>query len=97
MLVGVDREVECASCDLCAVTGVELSAAPRRPQEFQRHAPSLAPQPVLCLFRRRLCVPWPRSLVPDPRVGKIQPYSHSRTEKRVTELQAMTLGQACLS
>ena len=36
VLVRVDREVELASCDLCQVTGVELSAAPRRPQDFQR-------------------------------------------------------------
>lgn len=31
VLVNVDRDLETAECDLCSVTGVELSAAPRRP------------------------------------------------------------------
>ncbi len=31
VLVHVDKDLETAECDICSVTGVELSAAPRRP------------------------------------------------------------------
>lgn len=31
VLVRVDPDIETAECDICSVTGVELSAAPRRP------------------------------------------------------------------
>lgn len=35
VLVTVDKDLALADCDLCSVTGVELSAAPRRPSGQQ--------------------------------------------------------------
>ena len=38
MLVRVEHAVDRATCDLCEVSGIELSAAPRRPPGHRRHA-----------------------------------------------------------